>query len=108
MAFGKAVAAEAFDLVPAIGGEGWIVAARSHAIDELVTEFADGANALEGRHSTTQAVGLARPEAGGDDGDAHGVFLEQRHAERLLQHPAQFALVAVLRRRPWKLRLDTL
>ena len=37
-------------------------------------------------------IGLVRREARGDDGDAHGLLLEQRHAERLLEH-----LVAVPR-----------
>ena len=31
------------------------------------------------------SVGLARLEARADDGDAHRLFLEQRHAERLVQ-----------------------
>src|SRR3546814_3566128 len=67
----------------------FVVAARGHAADELLAEGMDGADALEGRHGAAQAVGLGRREAGGDDGDLHGLFLEQRHAEGLLQHLPQ-------------------
>ena len=35
-------------------------------------------------------IGLARREAGGDDGDLHRLFLKQRHAQRLAEHRLQF------------------
>src|SRR3546814_16301374 len=67
----------------------FVVAARGHAADELLAEGMDGADALEGRHGAAQAVGLGRRKAGSDDGDLHGLFLEQRHAEGLLQNLLQ-------------------
>ena len=76
-----------------------IVAARDHVADHLVFEFADGADIAERRHGAAQAVGFFGGEFRGLDGDPHRLLLEQRHAERLVQHLAQFVLVAVLRRR---------
>ncbi len=46
----------------------------------------DRAVAAERGHGAAELVGLGRREAGGDDGDAHRLFLEQRHAQRLAQH----------------------
>ena len=89
VAFRKAVFAEAFDLLEAALGEVARIAVRQHAVDHLALERADGADALEGRHGAAQLVGFRRREAGGDDGDLHRLFLEQRHAERLRQHRFQ-------------------
>ena len=79
MAFRKAVLAEALDLAEAAGGELGLVAAARHAVDELVAEIFDGADALEGRHGAPQLVGLGGREAGRHDGDPHRMLLEQRH-----------------------------
>jgi len=46
----------------------------------------DGAGFAEGRHGAAQLVGLGWGEAGGDDGDVHRLFLEQRHAQCLAEH----------------------
>ena len=46
----------------------------------------DRADPLEGRHGAAQPVGLRGREAGADDRDLHRLLLEQRHAERLLEH----------------------
>src|SRR5580704_6501870 len=86
MAFRKAVLAETLDLMEAALGELAFVVARHHALDHLALERADGADPFEGGHGAAQLVGLRRREAGGDDGDLHRLFLEQRHAERLVQH----------------------
>ncbi len=45
---------------------------------------------LEGRHGAAEPVGFARREAARHDGDLHGLFLEERHAEGLLQHLFEF------------------
>ena len=50
VAFGKAVAAEALDLLEGALGEVARIAARDHAFDQLVVEMADPAGQLEGRH----------------------------------------------------------
>ena len=85
MAFGEAVFAEPLDLPEAACGEVGVVAAGDHAFDELVLEAADRAAAPEGGHRTAQAVGLGGSEACGDDGNPHGLFLEQGYAECLAQ-----------------------
>ena len=59
---------------------------------KLVAEAVDGADALERRHGAAQPVGLARLEARADDGDAHRLLLEQRHAQRLFQDRFQSSL----------------
>jgi hypothetical protein len=45
---------------------------------------------LETWPGAAQPVGLFRGEAGGDDGDLHRLFLEQRHAQRLAEHLPEF------------------
>ena len=40
----------------------------------------------ERRHGAPQLVGFAGGEVGRDDGEAHGLLLEQRHAEGLREH----------------------
>ena len=41
-------------------------------------------------HGPAQPVRLAGAEPGCDDGDAHGLFLEERHAEGLAENPFEF------------------
>ncbi len=96
MAFGEAVAAEALDLLEAALGEVARIAARDHAFDQLLLVAADRAEIAEGRHRPAQAVGLRGREARGGDREVHRLLLEQRHAERLLEHIAQ--LVRILGR----------
>ncbi len=83
--FRKAVFAEPLDLAEAALGEVTRIVSRHHSFDHLGLELADGAGALEGRHGPAQLVGFARREAAGDDGDLHRLFLEQGHAERLVE-----------------------
>ena len=99
MAFGKAVAAEALDLLEAAFGEVAVIAARRHAADHLLAERVDGADIAERRHGAAQAVGLFRRELRRHDGELHRLFLEQRHAQRLAQHLFQFVGRTVLGRR---------
>ena len=89
MRFGEAVLAEALDLVEAELGEVALVAARGHPLDQLFAEGVDGAGVAEGGHGAAQRIGFGGGEAGGNDGDAHGLLLKQRHAERLAQDLAQ-------------------
>ena len=46
----------------------------------------------EGRHGAAQAIGFVGGELGGDDGQLHRLFLEQGHAQRLVQDILQFIL----------------
>ena len=59
---------------------------RDHAGDELLAEAVDGADVAEGRHGATQLVGPLGREPCPDDGDPHRLLLEERHAERLVEH----------------------
>ena len=96
MAFRKAVAAEALDLLEGALGEILRVAVRDHAVDHLVAKRADAAGRLERRHRPAQRVGLGRGEAGADDRHLHRLLLEERHAQGLLQH--------LLQLRAWDIR----
>ena len=64
----------------------------------FVVEVLDGADALEGRHRAAQLVGLGGREFRRHDRDAHRLFLEQRHAQRLVQDGFQLVRLAVLGR----------
>ena len=44
----------------------------------------------ERRHGAAQTIGLGFGKFRRDDGEAHRLFLEQRHAERAAQHLLQF------------------
>ena len=44
---------------------------------------------LERRHRASQLIGLARREAGTDDGHLHRLLLKQRHAQRLTEDPSK-------------------
>ena len=95
VALGKAVFAKALDLVKTIFGEFLGVAAPDQIADHLLLEFMDGADMAERGHCPAQLVGFVGREFRRLDGDAHGLFLEQGHAEGLVQHPAQLVLVAM-------------
>ena len=90
MAFREPVIAEAFDLAETALGKVALVAVRNHSLDQFFLEHVNGAGMAEGGHGTAQLVGLGRGEVGGDDGDLHGLFLEQRHAMGFRKHVAQF------------------
>ena len=92
MAFGEAVFAEALDLLEAAICEIRVVAARDHAVDEFFLKGRDRAAAAEGGHGTAQAIGFGRGEAGGNDGNPHGLFLEQGDAKCLAEDGFQFGL----------------
>src|SRR4051812_21914752 len=98
MAFRETVAAESLDLIETVFGKFRSVAATDHIADHLGLEFAYGADMAERRHGAAQPIGFLGRKFGGLDGYPHRLFLEQRHAEGLVQHPAQFILVAMRRR----------
>ena len=89
VAFGKAVFAEAFDLREARFGEVARHTRSPSCRDEFRFQRSDRADALERRHRAAQFVRLRRRKAGADDGDLHRLLLEQRHAERALEHLLQ-------------------
>src|SRR3546814_11372988 len=92
MAFRKAVAPEALDLLEGPLGKILRIAALDHSADELVVEMADTARELEGRHCAAELVGLGGRKSRADDRDLHRLLLEERHAERLLEHRAKLGL----------------
>jgi hypothetical protein len=69
-------------------GEFVAIAALAHAVEQPVAEGLEAALALPGGHGAAQLVGLAGREAGGDDGELHRLFLEDRHAQGALEHAA--------------------
>ncbi len=52
----------------------------------------------KGRHGAAQTIGLLLGEFGGDHGEAHRLFLEERHAEGLAEHAMQLVRRPMLRR----------
>ena len=89
VALGKAIIAEALDLLEAALGEVALIAALDHAFDHLLAKGVDRAGAPEGRHGPAQLIRLGRREPGGNDGDPHRLFLEKRHAQGLAEHRLQ-------------------
>src|SRR5215203_4186282 len=90
MALGKTVFAKTLDLIEAALSELQPVAALCHSSNELVAEAVDRPDAFECRHGAAKPVGLRWREAGGNNGDAHCMFLEQWHAKRRPQNGFQF------------------
>ena len=86
MRFGKAVFAEAQDLLEDLSREGFGYAVHVHAVDQALLEFLEAALAPPCCHRAPQVIGLAGREAGGDDRELHHLLLEDRHAERALEH----------------------
>src|SRR6185369_14286865 len=82
VAFGKAVLAEALDLVEAALGEIGVVAARDHAPDHLVLEDLDIPPGTKARHCLAQLVRFLRAEFRRVERDLHRLLLEDRYAER--------------------------
>jgi hypothetical protein len=77
--FRESIAAKAFELFEGLRRKLLLVTVGDHAGDELVAKGRDASGELEGRHAFPELVGLAGREAGADNGDAHGLFLEQGH-----------------------------
>ncbi len=92
----EAVIAEALDLVEAAAREIGAVAVGAHAGDEFFLENVDIAVAAKGGHGAAQAIRLAAGEASADHGDLHRLLLEERHAQRALQHLFEARRIIVL------------
>jgi hypothetical protein len=86
MRFRKAVFAEAQDLLVDLPRERFGVAARRHSVDQPLLELLEAALAPPRRHRAAQRIGLARREPGRDDRELHHLLLENRNAERALEH----------------------
>ena len=87
---GKAVFAEAEDLPVDAFGELALVAALEHAADQALLERLETAFFLPRSHRAAQRIGLSRRESCGDDRKLHHLLLEDRHAERALEHALHF------------------
>ena len=86
VALGKPVVGKGVDLVVNAMRDVVGNAVGLHAGDHL---FADGGHAHVAAlvpHRLAQHVGLARGEAGGDDGHLHALLLKERDAKRALEH----------------------
>ena len=97
MGLGEAVIPETLDLAEAARRKLRVVTARGHPAHHPVPEQAERAALAEGRHGVAQRIGFVRREQGRLHGDAHRLFLEERHAKRLFQHLAQFVRRPVFR-----------
>ena len=89
MALGKAIFAEPLNLFETALGETGVIPTRRHAADKLAGKAVDGAHMAKGGHGAPELIGFRRGEAGGDDGDAHGLFLKQWHTQGLVQNLAK-------------------
>ena len=76
MAFGKAIGAEALDLVETGLREFLFIAALYHAADEFLFKRMHRPDIAEGCHGAAQAIGLFRRELRGHDGQPHRLLLE--------------------------------
>ncbi len=85
VALGKAVFAEALELPDQAFGKVGQIAVPGHALAQALMEGRDLAAAAPGRHGAAQLVGLAGRKARRDHGQAHGLLLEDRNAQRALQ-----------------------
>jgi len=92
VAFRKAIFAEPLDLAETMLGEFQRIVPLEHAVDEALAEIGDLSGPAERRHGPAQPIGLRRREAGGGNGDLHGLLLEQRHPERPFQDGLELGL----------------
>src|SRR5688572_11610883 len=90
MAFGKAVTAEALDLLEASSREISFISAACHAADHLFLVLMDRADVAEGRHRPSETIGLIGGKACGDDGQFHCLLLKERHALGFSEHLFEF------------------
>ena len=86
MRFGKAVFAEAENLLIDLPREIFCITARRHSVDQPLLEFFEAALASPCGHRAAQVVGFAGRESCRDDRKPHHLFLKNRHAERSLEH----------------------
>ena len=86
MRFGKAVFAEAENLLIDLAREIFGIAARRHSIDQSLLEFFQAALSSPCGHRAAQAVRFAGRESRRDDRKLHHLLLEYRHAQCSLEH----------------------
>ena len=86
MALGKAVFAEAADLVEATLREVAVVTACDHALDHHVLKLVHHAAAAEGRHGLPKPVRFLGRELRRIESDLHRLFLEDRNAQRAFEN----------------------
>ena len=86
--FREAVFAESLDLIENPLGELAIVAARQHAVDELLLEWFQTAAPLPRRHGAAQLVGFAGAESRRHHRQLDHLLLKDRDAQRAFQHLA--------------------
>src|SRR6185437_611689 len=77
--FRKPIIAEAEYLFVNLFSEFAAVTLGGHTGEQALAIGRKPAASLPGGHRAAQAVGLAGGEAGGDHGDLHDLFLEDRH-----------------------------
>ncbi len=85
MGFGEAEVGEGGELVENAFGDGMFDAVLHHTVDQF---FGDTLHFLAGpfvAHSAAEFVGFGRCKAGGSDGDAHPLFLEEGYTEGALE-----------------------
>ena len=90
MAFGKTITAKAFDLRKDTLRQILRIAAPRHARHQLFLMARHQTLLAKGCHGAAQLIRFFRREAGGDNSQAHRLFLKQRHAKRAPQHLLQF------------------
>ncbi len=90
MGLGEAIAAKAFDLLENLRGKFLAVAVLEHAGAQTLLMRFQAAVAFPGGHGAAQLVGFAWAIVGGNHGDLHHLFLEQRHAQGAFQHCLKF------------------
>ncbi len=101
VAFRKAIFAEAFDLFADARDELGFIASLEHAVGQILLILRQIAGAPPRGHRASQLVGLLTGIFGRNHREVHHLFLENRHAERALEHWPQLIFSVVL-------RLDTL
>ena len=92
MALGKAIFPESLDLIETALRKFRIIPAFGHPPDHLGLQGLDRAARPEGRHGLAQLIGLRRGKLGRINGDLHGLFLKNRHAQRPAEDLQQFIL----------------
>ena len=90
MTFREAIGAKAFDLLKATLSKFRVVTARDHTIAHASAKLTDLTTFFEGCHCASQLIGFAWRKASGNNGNFHGLFLEQWDAHGFAQHLAQF------------------
>ena len=89
VAFGKTIFAEARDLLEHPLGELGRNAFGFHAGDESLAVAFDATRSSPSGHVATKLIGFAGSVVGGDDREAHDLFLKERDAQCLFENGSQ-------------------